>query len=131
MERVYETARIFRKKNLTGYQQRINDEAGNIAMNHPELLARRGELLEKARANVKELGYAYKKGKSRSCKEDQHNVPPKRSKINAEIREKRIKELQDEISILDEQIKFKVIVDFYLFRWSECTKQLEFSGKKI
>ena len=100
-------------------------------MNHPELLARRGELLEKARANVKELGYAYKKGKSRSCKEDQHNVPPKRSKINAEIREKRIKELQDEISILDEQIKFKVIVDFYLFRWSECTKQLEFSGKKF
>ncbi len=49
-------------------------------MNHPELLTRRGELLENARVNVKELGYAFKKGKSRSCKsqkEDHYNVPPK------------------------------------------------------
>ena len=111
MEKMYE---IFKKNKLTDYQKRINDEAGKIAMNHPELLAKRGELLEKARANVRESGYDYKKGKSRSKnqKEVDHeilNVSPKRSKIIAELRQKRMKELQDEISILDEQIKFKVM----------------------
>jgi len=46
---------------LTEYQKRINEEVGKLALVHPELLIRQGELLERARDMVVESGYAFKK----------------------------------------------------------------------
>ena len=70
-DEVFKSAMIFKKETtrpLTDYQKRINEEAGKLALTHPELLTRRGELLEKARELVVMSGYTFKKGKSRSRK---------------------------------------------------------------
>jgi len=73
------------------------------------LLMSRGELLEQARQKVVESGYQFKKGKSRSKKlnPDQQSVVPRLSKINFELRQRRMKELKDDIMQLDEEIAIK------------------------
>ena len=60
---------------------------------------------------VVESGYEFKKGKSRSkyvssCKVAEK---PVRGKINAEVRIKRIKQLEEEVINLDQQIQFKLM----------------------
>ena len=106
---VLNEAKIYKKEPLTEYQLRVNEEAGKIAMSHPELLCRgrRGVLLQKARSAVVDSGYAFKKGKSRSKKVSSYEIPLSRNKVNSEVRKKRIEELNEEIKNLDEQVVFK------------------------
>jgi len=72
-------------------------------------LTKRGELLEAARAAVYESGYTYKKGHSRSKRfsSSSSSEPPKRPKLNQEIRERRIHDLTEEISDLNKRISKK------------------------
>ena len=78
-------------------------------MSNPSLLCRRGELLELAREKVMEGGYDFVKGKSRSKRlASPDDTPrPSRVKINAELRQKRISALEEDIANLDQQIGFK------------------------
>ena len=77
-----------------------------MAIHNPALLMSRGELLEQACQKVVESWYQLKKSKSRSKKlnPDQQSVP-RRSKIDFELRQRRMKELKDDM--LDEEIAIK------------------------
>lgn len=88
----------------------INDEAGRLAVNKPVLLTQRGKLFELAREAVVQSGYQFKKGKSRSKKATSSPKSSKkpRSKVEAEVRHKRMAELQEDIQNLEDQLKFKV-----------------------
>ncbi len=63
-------ARIFGQsgKQLTKYQEKVNEMAGEICASDPALLASRNKLFELAQDKVRDTGYQYKKGKSRSKK---------------------------------------------------------------
>lgn len=111
------SAKIFRKETcrpLTLYQKRINEEAGNLAVENPSLLMQRGKLLEQARDVVVLSGYQFKKGTSRSKtfrspesedSEERENV--KRPKTSSESRKRRIDALEADIVSLNERLLFK------------------------
>ena len=112
-----EASRIFRKEPLTAYHIRINEEAAKLAETDASLLANRGELLDKARNALLESGtFHFKKGRSRS-KSVQSNdstesapsssIPKKRSKLDADTRQSRIKDIEENIRDIDEDISFK------------------------
>ena len=69
-EEVRAQARIIGKsgKELTKYQKRLNEIAGDLCVHNLALLAERGKLLELAKGELHESGYMYAKGKSRSKK---------------------------------------------------------------
>ena len=103
-------------KNPNDYQKAINDASFYLCFNNPSLLfENKGALLEMARKKVHEDGYCYKKGQTRSKalnpslleEGDQQQPQPKRQKINAYERQRRIKELNDEISGLNRHIQIK------------------------
>lgn len=110
-------ARIFTKEPISKYHQRLNDEAGKIVLSDPSLITRhggRGELLDRARAAAHNSGYSYKKGKSRSkhsvtegSDAEEVSTVRKRVKIDAEMREQRIKVLNEDIEGLNKQITYK------------------------
>lgn len=107
---IIEAACIFKKESvrpLSEYQKRINEEAGILALQNPSLLTTRGVLLEQARERVVEAGYEFKKGKSRSKKYKDVNETPTRKYTSKVIRERRLEEINEEISQLDKQISFK------------------------
>ena len=111
-QEVIDSAKIFRTDKLTAYQQRVNEEAGRLAVKNPGLLTKRGELLDLARQQVVEQGYNFKKGKSRSkrfCSESDGESAPKptRRKINEEIRHQTIVGLREQITDLDKQVSYK------------------------
>ena len=94
---VREQARIFKKENLTLYQQEINRAAGDICIKTPALLTQRGKLLEMARLHVDESGYQYKKKRSRSKYYGTSSEPAvKRPKFSKELRMERIQEIHEE-----------------------------------
>lgn len=68
IENISEQALIYRRDNLTPFQQKVNSAAVDLALQNPVLIQKgnRGELLNKARARVADEGYNFKKGKSRS-----------------------------------------------------------------
>lgn len=81
-----------------------------MALLQPSLLRKgnRGLLLEKARKKVADEGYSFKKGVSRS--KVYGNVgtnSSKRSKINQDVRENRLKEVQEDLTDLNAHIAFK------------------------
>ena len=79
-------------------------------MQDPSLLTRRGDLFDLARVEVQHKGYSFVKGKSRSKRllpPSTDAPPPTRSKISAEVRQKRIAALEEDISGIDRQIHFK------------------------
>ena len=79
-------------------------------MQDPSLLTRRGDLFDLARVEVQHKGYSFVKGKSRSKRllpPSTDAPPPTRSKISAEVRQKRIAALEEYISGIDRQIHFK------------------------
>ncbi len=107
-----EKAKIYKRETtrpLTNYQKQINEEAGMLALSNPVLLCRRGDLLEQAREKVVEKGYSFVKGKSRSKRLTSPDETPRltRTKISAEVRQKRISALEADIANLDEQTRFK------------------------
>ena len=100
MRKVQEQALIYRKPNLTSFQQKVNSAAMELALENPVLIQKgnRGELLEKARSRVSSDGYNFKKGRSRSKvygEESAVESTPKRPKFDGDMRRKRKKELED------------------------------------
>ena len=59
---VITSAKIFGADRPTTYQQRINEEAGKLALKNPGLLTKRGELLDLARQEVVDRGTTSRKG---------------------------------------------------------------------
>jgi len=53
---------------LTQYQQSVNTAAAELALAKPSLISSHQALLDHAHDSVKESGYEYKQGKSRSKK---------------------------------------------------------------
>ena len=98
-------------KNPNDYQKAINNASFNLCYNNPSLLLEnKGTLLEMAKKRVHEDGYCYKKGQTRSkilnlsSHEEGEPPQPKRQKINAQERQCRIKELNEEIPGLNRHI---------------------------
>ena len=61
-ENLLEQAKIYKKTStqpLSNYRKQINEAAGNLALQDPSLLARRGDLLELARSKVHHDGYNF------------------------------------------------------------------------
>ena len=94
-------------KKLTNYQQKINDAAVELALKDPNLLLCRQKLLELSRTKVNEGGYQFKKGKSRSKQLQSDCPPPKRPKSSESLGMKHIKELEEDIKDLSDQLKYK------------------------
>lgn len=100
-------------KNPNNYQKAINNASFSLCFNNPALLLEsKGTLLEMAKKKVHEEGYCYKKGQTRSkvlnpTTPEGEPPQPKRQKINACERQRRIKELNDEISGLNRHIRIK------------------------
>lgn len=97
------------KGTLTKYQESINRCACELCIEDPNLLNDRKTLLELSRKKLNESGYIYKKGKSRSklLSSDEKEVPPKRARVDKDVRLTRIAEIEEEIEDKDEQIKYK------------------------
>ena len=90
----------------------MNEEAAKIAQADPSLVlkGKRNLLMERAKKAVLESDFEFAKGKSRSkqaSSSDSSPPTPKRKKISAEFRSKRIAALEDEIKNFEEQVKFK------------------------
>lgn len=98
------------KRPLTNYQKRVNEAAIELCLRHPGLLHTRQHLLESARAKVIEGGYQFVKGKSRSKKNgDSNNAEPapKRSKCSQQMKDDRVKTIEEESRDLADCIRFK------------------------
>ena len=108
-DKVRDEAVIYKKTPLPEYHKRINEAAGDIAIRNPCLLTKRSQLLEAARVAVYESGYKFKKGNSRSkvLATESATTTPKRPKLNLDIREGRIKDLNEEISDISQRIDYK------------------------
>ena len=117
LQKIREQAQIYgrdpkKAQNLTEYQKRINQCSEGLCTNNPNLLSDRKLLLERAREQVHEMGFAYKKGKSRSKRinppaESDAVAIPKRRKVSSGIRLMQIAELQERIADIKDQIGFK------------------------
>ena len=109
-DNILEAGKIYKKESLSKYQRAINEVSGELALRDPSLLTRRGDLLNLARVEVQQKGYSYIKGKSRSKRlmSPPGDTPiPTRAKISAEVRQKRIAALKEDIASLEKQIHFK------------------------
>lgn len=111
-EEVRAKARIFGKsgKELTKYQARLNQAAGDLCVHNPALLAEKGKLLELAKDRLHESGYVYAKGKSRSRKFnplDEMEERPKREKIDQREKQHRIDTLKEQLQDNNKHIGIK------------------------
>lgn len=109
VEEIKRQAIIFQKVPLTQFQTKVNDAAFQIALSQPSLLKKgnRGKLLEKARKLVADEGYTFKKGVSRSKVYGNPPTRSKRSKLNADSRMERIKEVEEDLADIMSQMAFK------------------------
>ena len=105
-----EQACLFGKsgKQVTKYQQRLNDIAGDLCVKNPLLLCSKGKLLELAREQVHESGYVYAKGKSRSkIFNPSTERQPSREKIDKQEREHRMQSIVEQLSDIKKHIELK------------------------
>ena len=112
-EEVRAQARIYGKsgKEVTKYQRRLNEVAGDLCVRDPVLLGDRRKLLELAKDELHESGYVYAKGKSRSKKfnlvSEEEERPIKREKIDKQERQHRIETLKEQLQDNNKHISIK------------------------
>lgn len=84
---------------LTKYQQAINNVAYELCLDNASLMNRKGELLILARKKIYDDGYIYKKkgSRSKSFGSGQAESEPKKTKVSAEFRRKRIEDISEDI----------------------------------
>ena len=99
---------------LSDFHIRVNDAAIELAFGQPGLLRKgnRGEMLEKAHRKVADDEYWFKKGKSQSkvygsSDDIESAFTPKQPKLNQQMREERIKELEEDLAEACSHITFK------------------------
>ena len=76
------------------------------------MLSQRGDLLVESRQRLNEIGFEYKKGKSRSKRfgsdrTSEEESTPKRTKTDRMFRVQRIAQIKEEVKTLNSQIEFK------------------------
>ena len=111
-QKIREEACIYKNtknRDLTEFEKRVNAAAGEICISDLSLLSRRGELLEKARRMVAEKGYNFKKGFSRSkvYGRTETSSAVKRPKYDKEMRDERIKNIDEELKDITKLMQFK------------------------
>ena len=109
-EEVRKLSVIYKKETsrpLSKYQVAMNKAAQSLCISQPGLLRKR--LMELAREKLLADGFRFVKGKSRSKKlaSPAEGSKQKRTKLSQEIRDKRLNELQEDISDLKERLTFK------------------------
>ena len=108
IEYIRSKAKIYGKdpaKKITSYQAAVNEAAETLCIKDPNLLLNRQKMLERAREEVN-IGYKFKKGKSRS-RNSLDPSPPKRVKTTEDTRKKHICDLQEDLKDLNDQLTFK------------------------
>ena len=100
------------RKKLTPWHTKVNDAAYELALSDPNILLQpRQDLIKAAQNKVREQGYIFVKGKSRSKHtpkpDESSSPPPKRPKINETIRNKKITELQEDVKDLKDRLSYK------------------------
>ena len=79
-----------------------------LCLQNPGLLRKRQALIDAARAKIIDEGFQFVKGKSRSKSVTPESEPkPKRQKLSQEVREKRLKDIEEDTTDLKERISFK------------------------
>ena len=109
-EQVREEARIYRKeakRPLSSYQKKMNDAAEQICLENPSMLRKRSDLVEAARSRIIEEGFQFKKGKSRSKKLTTSEPRSKRIKLTQQVRQTRMKNVEEDIGDIKDRISFK------------------------
>lgn len=89
---------------LTNYQSAINKAAYELCLDDPSLLHKRGKLTNLARKKIDDEGYCYKKKRSRSKAFGTGvwtSKEPKKVKLSAEFRHKRIQALAEDLDSLN------------------------------
>ena len=99
---------IYKKTNQE-FEQMVNMAAGELRLNDISLISRRGDLLEKARKRVADEGYNFKKGFFRSKVYGISETPStaKRPKYDKEMREERMKSIEEELQDITRLLQFK------------------------
>ena len=98
---------VFFEKNVSSYQNSVNEAGVNLCLKNPSLLfMKRGDLFNMAKGA---RGWVQLQGKSHSTKRSFtfDESAPKRSKINSAERLQRINEIYEDIDSIDTQIRFK------------------------
>lgn len=105
-----EKAIIYRKQTsrpLSKYQQAINAASQEICNANPRfLLGKRKDLIEAARDKIIAEGFQFVKGKSRA-KGMASDDTPKRKKSSADVRQKRMREIEEDLKDVKDRIGFK------------------------
>ena len=99
------------RKKLTPWHTKVNDATFELAVSDPDILLQlRQELIKAAQQKVREQGYRFIKGKSRSKHtpnpDESLPPPPKHPKVNETIRNKKITEFQD-VKNLKDRLSYK------------------------
>ena len=108
-----EMAKIYRKdtdRPLTAYQKRMNEAAQDLCLQNPALLHKRTLLIEESRSKIIAEGFQFVKGKSCSKKvagPDEQQRPAKRRKLSKDMREQRLKEIEEDCKDIAERLTFK------------------------
>jgi hypothetical protein len=95
---------------LSNYQIEMNKAAITLCLNNPQLLLKkRSELIAKARQKIIDEGFQFKKGRSRSKKDNVKPIEPKtkRQKTTHVFREKRLLEIEEKVDDIADRITFK------------------------
>ena len=104
---------IYKKESfrpLSKYQLKMNNAAIHLCLQNPGLLRKKRKILmDAARDKIIADGFQFAKGKSRSksLTPEAAEPKPKRQKLTQDVREKRLKDVEEDMSDLKEQIQFK------------------------
>ena len=99
-------------KKLTSWHTKVNNAAYELALTDPNMLMLpKKELVDAAQKRVRDQGYIFFKGKSRSkhIRDPvlEESPVPKRPKINEEMRSKKIVELKEDVKDLKDRLSYK------------------------
>jgi hypothetical protein len=112
-EEIKEIAKIYKKETnrpLTPYQKSINDAAQLLCLQNPTLLNKKSLLMAEARKKIIDEGFQFAKGKSRSkflMDADEQQPPTKRRKLSKDMRQQRMKDIDEDCQDLTERIAYK------------------------
>ena len=96
---------------LFEYHKAVNEACFSEAMKDPTLLKNKKELLDKAKQNINNSGFQYKKGKSRStmfATPDSSTCGSTKKNVTRNLREKRLEQLREDLKEVDLQLSFSV-----------------------
>ena len=102
-----------RSKPLTEYEQAVNAASLQLSKEDPSLLGQRDKLFEKAREQVRNDGFKFKKGHSRSKFAETQHKDENTIKKNTSSHERkyRLAQIENELDEIKKTIKVKKTVE--------------------